>query len=279
MNKYQISIIWIVIVIVTITLLPIFYFVLKLDTSKSLLIYFSIMLFLLSVVLFISLRGSDESKVKEKFTLIKKYLIIISCFFLLIPLYHLSVYIIKEIEQKNFEEKEKLLLSHISNKHWLKSNILLLEGSLTYSPLPDTSFKFIESLNGIIQNNSPIDLHSVKVLVKIYEGSSQISQDSIIIDEFVTDLVKGLGKQRIKEYILYSAINKVPSNFSWSYEIVGAEPSTSYIKNISHNELTAYLNSDSLNKYEPKEKFNRDDYDWDAIMKDLNREDSLRKNK
>ncbi len=245
MNKYQLNILWTAATILLLFTYPLLLFVFGMKEVTSIILSGVSIVLVFSTLLFISLRNQDTESIKINMRIIKKYIFILSSVILVTISIYAIRYIIKVIDESNFEKKETLLTNHIKNPFWLINNLKISNVTLWYNP--DYSHKGylrITEFDFSLWNKSPIDVFSFPIVLEIYNNKNEplrFQKKFIVLCS-----IQAYSTKNVKHIFGFNEIDMVPEGFQWLYHTEGnVIPSGYYIKNHTYKEINDYVVSDS----------------------------------
>jgi hypothetical protein len=264
------KILWISIIILTITIYPLYFFVFHLNEIVSIILSIITITLITAILLIVSLNHQNEENLKNSWKLIKKYLLIITLFIIIALLYFPTIYVINKIERNSYEKKEALLKKHFMDNPWaitfLKKN---KNGTLRgYNDIYKNGYTQLSAWDLLITNSGNIDISNVGVHLRILNDK----QETLFSKELKIECyVKAHSSHKITYFFDPNEYESIPEPFYTESWIESAEPSPFFIRHNTYAEINQLLKSDSIKPL---------DLSWwsEAVKPDLTK-DSLSKTK
>ena len=219
---------------------------------------------IVGLLLIISLRGKSEEKLINDWRLYRKYIIVFLILITLVVVYYSINIVIKNVEQANYLEKEKLLQDHINKPYWTINNLIITNEKLWSSEdYLHKGYRRLTELNFILKNNSPIDIFNLSFDFLVYTDKGEFE----IVKSFSVLVDISAHSQKNIEYVFGpNDFGPIPPDFTWLMYKIKAKPSISFIQSKTLKEIRDYTISDSSSL---KSTIGPNDIDWEKLNREL----------
>ena len=250
MNKYQITVIWIMVLLLSFLSYPFLNVVFQFDKNAALISTLIISIVFIGITLLISLRNykinnGNGFNYKQLLKTTLKFFAVVILIFVISSVLFFSV---EYFSKKSHLQKIDLMNNYIDNVSWTFPNLKTSRANLWHSDDPKY-FGFIK-LNKIsftIENKGSVDISEITIVLNIYQDTETTKDETkdYIYKKWIYIPVSLSKKSTITIQKKLPDYNLIPRNFSWNFYIIGAKISTDFVKERNFDELKKIIYDDT----------------------------------